>query len=79
MGICPRNDKNSIIKGLEYELYYWNNKWISLGRKTSIEYNLIFDNVPSNALSLLKCTTEGNENRIFTWVNNETFARKKLK
>lgn len=70
LGICPRNDKNNIIKGLEYELYYWNNKWISLERKTAIEYNLIFDNVPRNALLLLKCTTEGNENRIFTWDNN---------
>lgn len=70
LGICPRNDKNNIIKGLDYELFYWNQKWVSLGVKTATDYSLTFDSVPSNALLLLKCTTEGNENRIFTWENN---------
>lgn len=67
VGLCPRNDKNNVIKGLEYELFYWDNKWISLGRKTATDYMLQYDNVPANALLFLKCTTEGSENRIFTW------------
>lgn len=65
--LCPRNDKNNVIKGLEYELLYWNNRWISLGRKIATDYQLQYDNVPANGLLLLRCTTEGSENRIFTW------------
>lgn len=71
LGICPRNDKNNIIKGLEYELFYWDKKWVSLGVKTAKEYQLIFENVPQNALLYVKCTTEGRENRIFTYENNQ--------
>lgn len=67
---CPRNDKNNIIKGLEYELFYWNNRWISLGRKIATDYKIEYDNSPGNSLLLLKCTTEGVENRIFTWEEN---------
>lgn len=43
LGICPRNDKNNIIKGLDYELFFWNQKWVSLGVKTSTDYSLTFD------------------------------------
>lgn len=35
------------------------------------DYLLNYDNVPSNALLFLKCTTEGKENRIFTWEDNK--------
>lgn len=72
IGLCPRNDKNSVIKGMEYELFYWNNdQWNSLNRKVATDYSLTYDNVPDNALLFLKCTTEGVENRIFTWEKNE--------
>ena len=70
IGICPRNDKNNIIKDLEYELYYWNNRWVSLGRKTATDYHITYDHIPENSLLYLKCTSEGNENRIFTWQGN---------
>lgn len=70
LGVCPRNDKNNVIKGMEYELFYWANSWVSLGKKVALDYSLKYDNVPSNALLLLKCTTEGRENRIFTWEDN---------
>lgn len=72
IGICPRNDKNNVIKGLEYELFYWNDEqWSSLGRKTATDYSLTYENVPGNSLLLLKCLTEGVENRIFTWEENK--------
>ncbi len=71
LGVCPRNDKNNIIKGLDYELFYWNKKWISLGIKTAKDYHLVFDNVPQNALLYVRCVTEGNENRIFTYEKNQ--------
>lgn len=67
VGICSRNDKNNVIKGMEYELFFWNSQWISLGRQIAQDYSLQYDNVPANALLLLKCTTEGKENRIFTY------------
>lgn len=74
IGICPRNDKNNVIRGLEYELYFWNkDRWHSLGRKTATDDQLTYNNVPENSLLLLKCTTEGVENRIFTW---EDFRQK---
>src|SRR6202012_5617236 len=28
---CPRNDTNCIIPGQDYELFYWDEDWISLG------------------------------------------------
>lgn len=67
IGLCPRNDENNVIKGYEYELFYWSKQWISLGKKVATDYNITYDNVPANALLLLKCTTKGIENRIFTW------------
>lgn len=70
IGICPRNDKNNIIKDLQYELFYWNNQWISLGKKIATDYHINYDHIPTNALLYLKCTSEGNENRIFTWQGN---------
>ncbi|TKG94565.1 hypothetical protein EYV94_11490 [Puteibacter caeruleilacunae] len=68
IGICPRNDKNNVFAGLRYELYYWNNQWISLGIKKAECNFLEYDNVPQNALLLLKCIDEGRENRIFKYV-----------
>jgi hypothetical protein len=66
-----RNDKNAIQKGNEYELFYWNNAWVSLGRKTDTSNELMYSNAPSNALFWLHNHTEGKEERIFTYENNE--------
>jgi hypothetical protein len=63
---CPRNDTNCILPGNEYELFFWNNKWQSLGRKKATTYNLEYDKVPDNALLWLKCRSGGREERIFT-------------
>lgn len=42
-------------EGKRYNLFYWNNRWVSVGIKvpTATSTELIFDNVPSNALLLL--------------------------
>lgn len=69
IGVCPRNDENNIIKGEEYELFYWDNVWISLGRKIAEQYTLKYDNAPNNALLMIRHTSKGKENRIFTWEN----------
>ncbi|TFF36140.1 discoidin domain-containing protein [Mucilaginibacter psychrotolerans] len=63
---CPRNDTNCIIIGSDYELFYWDNSWISLGTQTAKGYFLDFQNAPKNALYWLRCKTGGKEERIFT-------------
>lgn len=63
----PKNDGNFVMPGNEYELFYYDMKWISLGKQKATEHLLIYDNVPVNALLLLKNYTEGDEERIFTY------------
>lgn len=67
----PRNDDNAIVPNVKYELFLWENKWISLGIQTGNEdKTVIFKNIPLNALLLLKDNEGGTENRIFTYNNN---------
>lgn len=63
----PYNDDNFVLPQEEFELYYWNNKWISLGKKISDSYYVTFNNVPNGSLLLLKNHTKGSEERIFTY------------
>ena len=66
------NSDNHINIGEQYELYYFDKKWISLGQKTGNDSHvLIYDNVPSNVLLLLKNHTKGKEERIFTYENGK--------
>lgn len=69
----PRNDDNFIKDGEIYELFYWDKEWISLGQQTGKKDKqyLIYKNVPTNALFLLKNYTCGKEERIFTYVDGE--------
>lgn len=69
----PRNDDNCIRNGELYELFYWNNKWVSLGQQTgsSKTYKLTYKNVPTHALFLLRNLTKGTEERIFTYENGK--------
>ncbi|MFA5045601.1 MAG: transglutaminase-like domain-containing protein [Paludibacter sp.] len=68
---CPRNDTNCIISGNNYELFYWNNQWISLGQQTADKDYLVYNNIPSGALFWLKCLSGGKEERIFTYENGK--------
>lgn len=68
---APRTDKNHVIPGHLYELFYWDNEWISLGQKEAAEAYLGYENVPSNCLLFLKNHTEGKEERIFTYENGQ--------
>ncbi|WP_308765129.1 discoidin domain-containing protein [uncultured Bacteroides sp.] len=69
----PKNDDNCIRDGELYELFYWDNKWVSLGKQTgsSDTYRLIYKDVPTNALFLLRNLTKGTEERIFTYENGK--------
>lgn len=42
----------------------------SLGRKKAEQNYVVYDNTPANALLMLRCTSGGKENRIFTWSAN---------
>jgi len=68
-----RDDGNCICNGELYELFYWDNKWISLGQQTgsNVTYRLTYRNVPTNALLLLRNLTKGIEERIFTYENGK--------
>ena len=69
----PRNDGNYIEEGDNYQLYYWNQgDWQLLGEKTGTRDGILwFDKVPTNALYLLRDTTKGKQERIFTYENGE--------
>lgn len=66
-----RNDLNSIQKGNLYNLFYWDNAWISLGAKTADTTYLRYNNVPKGALLWLRNMSEGIEERIFTYENRK--------
>lgn len=69
---CPRNDDNAIIPGEEYELFYWQDGWQSLGRQTGgNDRRLHFSNIPKGALLRVHNHTQGIENRPFTIKNGE--------
>jgi hypothetical protein len=68
----PRNDDNDIRQGDLYELFYWRkDKWASLGKKTGVPPCLHYQDVPVNALFLLRDLTRGKEERIFTYKDGE--------
>ncbi len=69
-GFCPRNDDNDISPGDIYELFYWDWEWKSLGTKKADTYELVYENVPENALLWLRNRSRGKEERPFTYENN---------
>ncbi len=68
---CPRSDTNDILPGEYYELFYWNGKWVSLGKQEGIDMKpLVFKKVPKHALLWLHAGS-GNEERICTYENGK--------
>lgn len=64
----PRNDGNCVEVGDKYQLLmYDRGKWRTLGWKRARHTLLVFKNLPSGGLYLLKDRTKGNEERIFTY------------
>lgn len=70
--ICftPMNDSNYIVPNNKYELFYWDNKWVSAGKKIANSDSLKYDNIPSETIYWLKCHSKGKEERIFTYEND---------
>jgi hypothetical protein len=71
VGYLARNNFNIINSGNDYELLYYNNGWHSLGIKNTENQYLEYNNVPSQALFILKNLTRGREERIFTYEDNK--------
>ena len=71
VSFCPRTDGNCIELSDRYELFYWDNKWISLGQQTAVDYKLTYENAPENALFWLRNLTKGIEERPFTYENGK--------
>lgn len=70
ISFCPRTDDNDIKIGDTYELYYWENKWIPIGKEKALSDSIIFSNVPANGLYIIKDLNRGKEIRPFIIVNN---------
>ena len=68
---APRNDVNHIVLGNLYELFYWDDQWISLGSQDAQKRYLEYGNAPRGALFLLRCLTEGKEERIFEYIDDQ--------
>ncbi len=66
-----RNDGNAVQIGDHYELLYWDEKWVSLGKKVAENTWLTYDNAPTNSLFWLRNLSRGREERIFTYKGNE--------
>lgn len=71
ISICPRNDMNGVYPGMQYELFYWDFEWISLGKKIAKDFSITYDGIPENAILWLRNLDEGKEERIFTLVGGE--------
>lgn len=68
----PLNDDNFIKENESYELFYWNNKWVSLGKRTGTDSQYLeYSNAPTNSLFWLRNLTKGSEERIFTYGNGK--------
>lgn len=63
--IQARNDRNHINVGDNYELYYWDKKWISVGAKKATDTILVYNSIPKNLLYILKNNSRGKEEFVF--------------
>lgn len=56
-----------LTPGVEYELFYWQGEWESLGVQTATDEPMTWKDVPADALYWLIEKDEGREERIFTY------------
>jgi hypothetical protein len=67
----PEDASNLVEKGDQYELFYWNSGWRSLGQRIADTTFFVYTGVSSNALLLLRDETKGKQERIFTYQDNQ--------
>jgi len=69
----PEDNSNFIVKGDNYELFYWNNKWISLGKTAAAADSLVYTNAPRQSLLWARDLDRGEQERIFTYNNGQVW------
>jgi len=69
--IMVRNHFNIIEINDTYELFYFNKGWHSLGQKVAYDNYIDYENVPRNAILLLRNLSRGREERIFLYENRK--------
>ncbi len=83
IGIQSRTDDNNINLGDEYELLFWDEKWVSLGIQKAKTIYLTYNKVPKNSLFWLRNHSNGEEEFIFTinengeqhWVGSSEYKK----
>jgi Transglutaminase-like superfamily len=58
-------------EGSEYELFYWQDEWQSVGKQIATSDPIIFKDVPADRLYWLVQTDSRKEERIFTYENDK--------
>jgi hypothetical protein len=67
----PDPDRNTVAAGKTYELYYWDNKWVSVGIQKGSGLPFKYQDVPSGGVYWLNCLDcNSSEERIFTYEND---------
>ncbi len=67
IAFARRGDDNSVLPGQTYTLYFWDNEnWIPVAEQKADDFIIEFQDVPQNALMLMKCQ-KGSEHRIFLY------------
>ncbi|KQX10986.1 hypothetical protein [Flavobacterium sp. Root420] len=68
----PENNRGNLYVGDKYMLLYMGmSGWTNLGIKTAQSNSLLYNNVPKNAIYLLKNTSREERSNIFTYENNK--------
>ena len=68
----PASDNNQIEPGKNYELFFWNEKWISLGKLKSTKHFLEYRKIPKGGLFWLHCENcNSTDERPFTYENGK--------
>jgi Transglutaminase-like superfamily len=60
-----------LTDGQTYELFYWNDGWQSVGKKTAEDKSLGFENIPARCLYWLVAEDSDKEERIFSIENSK--------
>ncbi|HEX2921572.1 MAG TPA: hypothetical protein VHO50_10450, partial [Bacteroidales bacterium] len=67
----PEDESNNISPGDIYELYFWDEGWVSAGAKLADTTYLTYESMPSNALFWIRNHSGGIQERIFTYEENK--------
>ena len=67
----PEEKSNQITAGEEYELFFWEDNWKTLGIRKASADSVVFNRTPKGALLMIKNINKGKQERIFTYEKGE--------